>query len=77
MLLIAYTTATLRSIGHLDRSRRRTESTIKAYEPTYKCGWLTKQGGGKGGWKNWKKRWFVIKKNSLDYFEKPQVYSSI
>lgn len=31
-----------------------------------KDGWLTKQGGS---WKNWKRRWFVLKGDSLYYFK--------
>lgn len=31
-------------------------------------GWLNKQGGHQGGFKNWKRRWFVLTTESLDYY---------
>nr|AVG22651.1 MAPKKK4 [Plasmodiophora brassicae] len=33
------------------------------------CGWLTKQGGARGGFKNWKKRWFEIKRDCIFYYK--------
>jgi hypothetical protein len=41
-------------------------------EATFKSGYLTKQGGGKGGRKNWKKRWFLLRKDCLEYHDKQQ-----
>jgi len=32
-------------------------------------GYLYKQGGAKGGFKNWKRRWFVLKEGSLYYYK--------
>lgn len=34
-----------------------------------RSGYLKKQGGGAGGYKNWKKRWFVLEKDQIRYFE--------
>lgn len=39
---------------------------------TVHSGWLEKQGGAKGGRKNWKKRWFVIKQGCLYYYRDQQ-----
>ncbi|KAJ6249480.1 lissencephaly-1 [Anaeramoeba flamelloides] len=45
----------------------------------YKEGLLIKQGGGKGGRKNWKKRWFVLGTQKLSYYRpsKKQLIGSI
>lgn len=34
-----------------------------------RSGYLKKQGGGAGGYKNWKKRWFILDKEQVRYFE--------
>lgn len=38
--------------------------------PAKKSGWLTKEGGG---WKSWKRRWFVLDGNRLTYHKKEGV----
>lgn len=43
---------------------------LETYKNTFKkSGYLTKQGGGEGGRKNWKKRWFVLSEDRLEYFK--------
>jgi len=34
-----------------------------------RSGWLKKQGGGSGGTKNWKERWFVLDAEKVSYYE--------
>jgi len=43
--------------------------SVDSLTPSDKEGFMTKQGGGNGGWKNWKKRWFVLKGTTLFYFK--------
>jgi hypothetical protein len=38
-----------------------------------RAGWLSKQGGARGGRKSWKKRWFVLKDECLYYKLSPEV----
>lgn len=38
-----------------------------------KSGYLQKLGGGDGGRQNWKKRFFVYKTKTLEYYEKEEV----
>jgi PH domain len=40
-----------------------------------KSGWLNKQGGARGGRKNWKRRWFVLKEDCLYYYRDETVCS--
>jgi serine/threonine protein kinase len=40
-------------------------------------GWLYKMGGARGGMKNWKKRWFVLKQGCLYYYKEELTPESI
>jgi len=44
----------------------------EAHVEIMKQGWLYKQGGAKGGRKNWKRRWFELKEGCLYYKESPE-----
>ena len=60
--------ATTAANGHmlLDKQAMVSDSTC------HKAGYLTKQGGARGGFKNWKKRWIVLRDDYLCYYkEKP------
>lgn len=45
-------------------SRSATATSTVQFE-----GWLTKRGGFRGGFRNWKKRWFVLAGDLLSYYE--------
>jgi hypothetical protein len=44
--------------------------SVAALHPADKEGFLTKQGGG---YKSWKRRWFVLKGTNLYYFKSKKV----
>ena len=46
-------------------------------EEVIKTGSLEKLGGGEGGRQNWKKRFFVYKTKSLEYYENENVSREI
>ena len=46
-------------------------------EEVIKTGNLEKLGGGEGGRQNWKKRFFVYKTKSLEYYESENVSRAI
>ena len=50
-----------------------TMSTAEEGEEIVKMGTLEKLGGGEGGRQNWKKRFFVYKTKTLEYYESESV----
>jgi hypothetical protein len=40
-------------------------------------GYLSKQGGARGGFKTWHRRWIVLKEEALYYYKSEQVFVRI